>query len=50
MNLAGHRDRRLPENYFEPCFLVRGEIRSTWRKNPQSRVANLQTQPTGSVD
>ena len=21
MNLAGHRDRRLSENYFEPCRL-----------------------------
>ena len=21
MNLAGHRDRRLSENYFEPCYL-----------------------------
>ena len=22
MNLAGHRDRRLFENYFEPCTIV----------------------------
>ena len=22
MNLAGHRDRRLSENYFEPCLHV----------------------------
>ena len=22
MNLAGHRDRRLSENYFEPCFSI----------------------------
>jgi len=23
MNLAGHRDRRLSENYFEPCWTIK---------------------------
>ena len=35
MNLAGHRDRRLSENYFEPCYtkyhLYKNLFRLTWK-------------------
>ena len=35
MNLAGHRDRRLSENYFEPC-------KRSWTPCEQSLLLDLE--------